>query len=453
MHLHLLSLVALTSLSFAQASAPAADPRPWTFLIYGAADNNCDGPIFKHIEQVSSALDDDPGVEVLLFLDRHAKHSESAAMLDGNFTGCRLYRVRKGSTERLAGGAQFPALTTTADAELDSADATTLKSFVAWGKATAPARRYGLIIYGHADGASMCPDDDSGHEMGFAELTDETTAAEAVDFLALELCAMGGIEVSYQWRPGQDHFGADVMLAIPNAGPPLDWDRIFARVRSRGHAATVEEACLDPTTMSAADFGRMAIEEARRGRELSSRNAQHEAAGCYDLREAANVKRAVDALAVALAKTDAREPFLALRDGSRQGAAIQYGEDFFVDLYDLARMAAACDVLTEDARRAAQQLLAPLDRFVLASFGMSGYEGFEPGKCGVFIVLPPTNAKDWDGLAMYTPLAGQGSAYGRWAFLTDGATAGDGKVENWFELVDAWFDRADDSGGANGYRW
>jgi hypothetical protein len=71
----------------------------------------------------------------------------------------------------------------------------------------------------------------------------------------------------------------------------------------------------------------------------------------------------------------------------------------------------------------------------------------------VFIVLPPTNAKDWDGLAMYTPLAGQGSAYGRWAFLTDGATAGDGKVENWFELVDAWFDRADDSGGANGYRW
>ena len=44
--------------------------------------------------------------------------------------------------------------------------------------------------------------------------------------------------------------------------------------------------------------------------------------------------------------------------------------------------------------------------------------------------------------------------YGRWAFLADGATEGNGVVENWFELLDSWFDqdpKAD--GGLNRYRW
>jgi len=37
----------------------------------------------------------------------------------------------------------------------------------------------------------------------------------------------------------------------------------------------------------------------------------------------------------------------------------------------------------------------------------------------------------------------------------DGATAGNGVVENWFELMDAWFDEpsVEEPGGANGYVW
>src|SRR5262249_52808789 len=98
---------------------------------------------------------------------------------------------------------------------------------------------------------------------------------------------------------------------------------------------------------------------------------------------------------------------------------------------------------------------AELERFVLASFGMSGYPGFEGGKNGVFIVLPVDQPGRWKRFDWYTPFAHAdgGKDYGHWSFLAAGATSGNGKGENWFELLDAWFDAADDAGGVNGYRY
>src|SRR5262245_66624102 len=89
-----------------------------------------------------------------------------------------------------------------------------------------------------------------------------------VDFLALELCNMGGLEIAYQWRPGNGRFEADVLLAIPNAGPPLDWDRAFGRVRSPGHAPKGGVA-LDPAKMTAEGFGKLVIGEGRLAREAA----------------------------------------------------------------------------------------------------------------------------------------------------------------------------------------
>jgi clostripain len=58
---------------------------------------------------------------------------------------------------------------------------------------------------------------------------------------------------------------------------------------------------------------------------------------------------------------------------------------------------------------------------------------------------------DW-----YTPLRGrgEGAPYGHWSFLADGATPDDGEIDNWFELLDCWFDdTSEDPGGFNGYVW
>jgi clostripain len=466
----------LALLSSMPASQAQAAERPWTILVYGAADNNADGPILRFLDQVRKALDDDPGMELVLFLDRSEGYSDDATLLGEDFTGARIYHLRRDSAERLSGGEEFPEITLEEDVEVDSADPYNIDRFVAFGKAHFPARRTALLIYSHANGRTMCPDEESERDMGIPELTDVVRTKQSVDFLALELCTMGGIEIAYQWRPGNGGFAADVLLAIPNAGPPLDWDRAFARIRTKGHASEALGPYLDPEKMTAADFGKLVVEEGERGRQEASirgDGGEHEAAACYDLGAAADVKRAVDALAVELARSDTRAAFLALRgpsdpmdsggdSGGDPAAAMNYERGGpFVDLYDLCARAAACEALGEGARSAARAVGEAVDRFVVASFGMDAYEGFEPGKNGVFIVLPGDDENGrrgsrWRRFDWYTPrpLAGGREPYGRWAFLRDGATEGNGAVENWFELLDSWFDDAGAGpGGINGYPW
>jgi clostripain len=448
--------LAASSIALGQtATIKAAEPkRPWTILVYGAADNSADGPLIAFLNKVRRAIDDDPGMELLLFIDRSQKHSKRATYLGDDFTTTRLYRLRKDSAERLSGAAEFPEITLDEDVKLNSADAANVGRFIAWGKAHYPAQRYALMIYSHADGKSMCPVARTGDHMGFAELTEKVGVEERVDFLALELCNMGGIEIAYQWRPGNGRFESDVLLAIPNAGPPLDWDRAFARIRTPGHEAKTGPT-LDPATMTAADVGRLVIEEGYRGRQATSKfdkHLTHESAGCYDLRMAGAVKRAVDVLSVELVRADAKNIVLELR-GSGSPGAIQYSDDGSnVDLYDLCRRMAGCDRLGGKVREAAKRVMAAVERFMIASFGMSAYKGFEPGKNGVYIVLPSGKPGCWSQFRWYTPLARDSKAYGRLAFLHDGATPGDGVVQNWFELLDSWFDEPNEKGGINGYR-
>jgi clostripain len=428
---------------------PTDSQRPWTVMVYGAVDNSADGPLIAFLDQVRRAIDNDPGIELLLFIDRSQKHPKKATYLGDDFTTTRLYRLRKDSVERLTGGHQLPEIKLDNDAKLNSADAANVGRFIAWGKAHYPAQRYALMIYSHADGRSMCPVQPTRDHMGIPELTEKVGAEQRVDFLALELCNMGGIEIAYQWRPGNGRFHADVLLAIPNAGPPLDWDRAFARIRTPGHESTKGPA-LDPATMTAADFGRLVIEEGYRGR-LANKHASQESAGCYDLRAAGDVKKAVDALAVNLARTNAKDIILELRGAGKDGA-IRYSSDgSYVDLYDLCARIAGCDRLNAPARESAKHVMQAVERFMIASFGMSGYKGFEPGKNGVFIVLPSGKPDCWKQFRWYTPLAGAGKI-GGWAFLRDGATPSNGVVENWFELLDSWFDEANEKGGINDYR-
>jgi clostripain len=443
----LVTCVVLASVLFATPSAlsdtKSGDAkRPWTILVYGAVDNSADDPFVNFTDKVRRAIDDDPGIELVVLIDRSDKHAKRATFLGDDFASTRLYRVRKDSVERLAGGTHFPEITKDKDVNLNTADASTLQRFIAWGKANYPAERYGLLIYSHANGKTMCPDQRSNAEMGIAELTDRIGVKERVDFLALELCNMGGIEIAYQWRPGNGSFEADVLLAIPNAGPPLDWDRAFRRIRSPGHASTAGSA-IDPAKMTAADFGKLVIEEGHRGRQAADRTggrASNESAGCYDLRKGAEVKKAVDALAMALARSASRAALLELRNAKSTDRLIMYSSDgSYVDLYDLCRRMADCDRLPEPVRAAATNVMKKVQSFMLASFGMSGYNGFEARKNGVFIVLPSGRPNSWRHYKWYSPARGDSENYGNWAFLKDGATPGNGVVENWFELLESWF--------------
>src|SRR5262249_52986486 len=122
------------------------------------------------------------------------------------------------------------------------------------------------------------------------------------------------------------------------------------------------------------------------------------------------------------------------------------GDGSYVDLYDLCRRVAECDRLPGSVRSAAAGVMKSVEGFLIASFGMSGYKGFEAGKNGVFIVLPSGRPNCWKHYRWYTPAKGDRENYGNWSFLKGGATPNNGVVENWYELLKSWFDVPDDKG-------
>ena len=65
----------------------------------------------------------------------------------------------------------------------------------------------------------------------------------------------------------------------------------------------------------------------------------------------------------------------------------------------------------------------------------------------------PFSRSVWGMHGWYTPHE-HPVTYGRWAWCADGATEANGTAENWFEMLDCWFDGAGDgAAGRNGYRW
>ena len=84
------------------APGAQAEPElPWTLMIYGAADNNADGPILEFLDGIRAALDDDAGMELILFIDRSEGFSTDSKSLGADFTGARVYRLRSDSAELL----------------------------------------------------------------------------------------------------------------------------------------------------------------------------------------------------------------------------------------------------------------------------------------------------------------------------------------------------------------
>jgi clostripain len=443
----------------------AGTVRPWTFLVYAAVDNNAehDGNFFAFLDGVRAAFADDPGIEIVLFIDRSTKYSTNASSLGEDFADTRLYRIRSGPCTRLDGGEHFPEIKLGGTYEANSADPSNVRKFVAFGKARFPAARYGLLLYGHADGRAMLPDEESRQEMGFAQLTDAVPEAQSVDLLALELCNMGGIEIAYQWRPGTGKFSAKTLVAIPNAGPAMDWGRVFARIRS-GAGATTRDGRVDPATLSHAGFGSLIVEECGAGRR--EKHEEHEAIASYDLSQAPAVKAAVDAWARELARTGGKDALESLRGPGPDGFALNYARNRirsapFIDLHDLAQRAATSERFDAKVRSASAAVAKAVDDLVVASWGGRELSRFREGASGIWIVFPDGDevvslarekpARVWSRCRWYTPLPAEG-VYGRLAWCQDGAERGNGIAENWFELLDLWFDDTSAApDGTNGY--
>lgn len=448
---------------------------PWTVMIYGGVDSSAESYIMPHLAALRDASRSGLAGEVILLIDRVQGAGSDKNTLGENFNDTRLFRLVEGRWERAEGGDEFPDITLTSTYEANTGDPQTLKKFIRFAKRTFPARRYALVLFGHGESRSVCPDisnpcSDSGEfedPLFTAEITEGLTQNEAVDLLWVDVCSFGGIENAYQFRPRPDRFHAKVMLASASLSTPAPMARILQE------CGIVSSSDRDhPVVLTAAAFGKGAINaitENLHERSTRKQRVEHESWACYDLSRAEAVKQALDRLAVAIADGDGRTFVEDIRGWGDSPLTLNYMyttdpirwvSSAHFDLYELARRIHDDPRLSLSVRDAAAEVAGHVDALVLASVGMAHYAGFEPGRHGLYIVFPggePTigGSPQWAFFRWYHPFDQRTlrTAFGNYDWCRDGTLPGNGRVENWFELLDSWFDVDDESGGVNLYRW
>ncbi|MFT7485285.1 MAG: clostripain [Candidatus Paceibacteria bacterium] len=447
--------ILLTSALSLLVNAPltqVAPEREWTLLFYGASDNNSEESFVPDMRDAMRGL---PlaGIDVLAFVDRSPKYSNSSAAFGEDFSDSRLFRLTAESCERLGGGEEFPEITVEGSYEANSGDARTLRKALRWAKEVSPAKNYGVIFYSHGGGDAWCPDESSGGDLLYpAELTDSLELQDSLDLMVFDVCSMACVENAYQWRPGTGKFGADIMVATPMAGYPFPWHDIFAQVaavRSKG------------APFSAKEFGGVVVDVVGKHRlealagEGQGAHAQgpfsYEAMGCFDLSEAQAVKQCTDRLARALAGLETSQDDLeGLRGFGEEVGLLHFmgasPERFwprgpFFDLHDLARRVPEMETTSPELLQAARDLESAVDRMVVASFGMAGYERYDflPGASGLSITFPD-GQRHWKNFNWYTSSRlGEGKrGYGNYAWCADGALE-QSEVGNWYQLLQSWY--------------
>ncbi len=449
------------------------DPAPWTVMIYGGVDSSSEPHIMPHLRSLSKSSADGQCGEVLLLIDRAPGHSGDEKTLGENFEDTRLYQLKRGTWQRVSGGKQFPEIDTTSTFEANTGDALTLRKFIEFGKTFAPARKYALIVFGHGDCRSVCPDESSPCEerneiddpLYVAEITGQLSDQESVDLIWFDVCSFGAIENVWQLRPGNGKFSTAAMLATPPVSSPAPMAAILEGVGILGQELEQEKMPVD-----GGSFGTMAVDIIRDHYENRFAGFK-EAWSCYDLTAAADVKHAVDRLAVALAESIGKEMAEQIRGDGKRPPTMNYmhtSKDVprmwvvspHFDLYDLAKRFSNSPDASDAVRLRAREVMKSVDHLIVASFGGSRYKGFEPGKNGIYIVFPDGDGvwrdnSQWSAFQWYHPddRSHIRYAFGKYAWCADGATSDNGKVENWFELMDCWFDTNDEQGGVNQYRW
>jgi len=444
-------------------------------MIYGGTDSSAEEHILEPLSTLRDTAADGQNGEIILLYDRTPGYTDDATLFGENFEDTRLFRLNGGQWDRIAGGPEFSEITLSSKYEANTGDGHTLKKFIRSCKRNYPAKRYALILLGHGENYGVLPDmtnacPDTGEKPDFiytAEFTEALSKEESVDFIWFDVCSFGGIENAYQLRPGNGSFSAKAMIATPPVSNTAPMRDILVNA---GFVGKTEKR--GPLVQSGLEFGKVAIATMRdkyRGMYAKEPGMRSECWGLYDLSYAEDVKDAVDKLARFLKVTDSRQHVEAIRGSGVTPRCMNYMREPddptwvnapHFDLYDLAQRIRDAASLDVSVRNAASNLVKTVDLFIADSFAGPRYENFSDGKNGIYIIFPDGNAKiadtrHWATFEWYHPNDRRklSRAFGNYAWCRNGAIEGNNKVENWFELLDFWFDLHDKKGGFNKYRW
>ncbi len=454
----------------------------WTFMVYMAADNNLEPYLLSDVEEMVNGYVPDNNYNVVLFVDRAGSDVYGSTTEEGlfyeNFTDSRMYVLENNGIKRISGGDNFPEITLKSNYEANTGDANNLKKFIQSAKAQYPAEKYALIFWNHGagprslsysndkiTGKDVCFDSTSNDDSLFiGEISDVLGKEESVDFIGFDACLMGSIEIAYQFRNQEDQFSAHVMVASPAEEWAAGWnyEYIFKRFSTKtttlssSKNTTVpeldNEIIYNPYEMNAIELASICVEEYHDIIEENYIYGQTMAA--YDLMAVSDVKESFDKLSRLIVNRkdliDQHRYFL-----------LTYFNDFstvdkittpLYDFYDL------CEIIKENEGdtiigQSAQEVLQYTENLILFSYADNYsylYTEYKAGKNGISIFMPfgdesseitGESKSHWETQFWYNPdIIITSVSYGNLFWCKDGAIEGNNSVENWFELLDCWYD-------------
>ncbi len=492
-------LLSLSSCDLLFGSKLTPEPeKEWTIMVWMDGDNSLASEAVYDFHEMEYGLmlaqQTDPDILDDLSVIVQFDHLTN----DKDYEG--IYKVLPSSTSASSTSSALPLnnkrIAFSADPNMGSAEE--LANFIDTVKYYFPAKKYALILWNHGGGVrsikednaparAICWDDGNDEDaLYIGEIKDNLTSDHSVDFLGMDACLMGFLEVAYEFRPGTNDFGADAISFSPatEQGDGWEYHRILNRLGGAGnqenltdyddgHPGVVDD-CVNIETLTANQFAGIVAKEYKD----AFSNDSWETQTALDLTQIAAVKSAVDSFAAELVpyKTEVEDIRGYVSDHSMNLMAYFNESDSYsssidsdanewldyagFDLYELAEQVGLAD-LDSNVNSAASALKTAVDDAIIYSWAESSYTGYgtgvESGKNGLAIFFPDGNAtyqttantywyyQDWyngvdhDAYVDWWQndlLASGEPQYGALDFCT---SDGDGTVESWFELLQYWY--------------
>lgn len=445
--------------------------RNWTILYYAVGSNSSETDLLGDIAEMKRGKIS-KGYNLILLIDRVEGFSDDSTTLDGNFTDTRLYQIDHNVYHRLDGREFLPGIGIDQSIEANMADASTLKRFIQYCKKYHPANHYMLVLRSHGNGVSMCPDAENGQmdRLYPAEITNVLTENESVDILGLDVCSMAGLEDLYQWRPGNNSFSSNYVIASAPLSGAWAYDRILERLTINSSDEVESdtnyfdggwEINLDPDKMNPLDFSKLVFEEIYDNQRWASW-------GLFDNSKINALKLEIDEASRLLVSEEKAvinniiNNTLGYYHNTSDNLEIAQLTFPYLDAHLFWHQISTNEALTTLTRDKANEVCVALDKLVVHSYYGQGFlpktSDFINGQSGIYQIIPQgdrvfsqTNRTFWSHCGWFHPedKSSDQDSYGQYDWCSDGAIKANNKVENFFELLDFLFDEND----VNDYKW
>jgi len=327
--------------------------KKWTFLHYGAADNNLSSFIREDVcemEQVGS----DANTHIVSQLDQRT----------GN---CKRYYINK----EPAAGLQSPVVEDMGP-KVDMSNPKTLTDFLVWGQKNYPGEHVALVIGSHGGGTmGAAADDRDGHIMSPGGLKQAFADAEKitgkkVDILAFDCCLMANTEVAYELRDA-----AKYIVASEESEGGAGWP--YHNVLNENVLYGLQEALAKKLTISPEEFAKKIIKDtAQIPRDLPTMSA-------IDTSKMPEVAKQLDGFAKAIIDTDTDKATL------KSIASKTEKFESFRDTYHFCKQIVESTSITDENLKAqAQNVMNAVNDAVIANQSSKQY----PNAYGLQMEIP-----------------------------------------------------------------